>query len=628
MPKTLSKILLILFLSLSIFGCKNGYKVKDYLSDLATITGFNEETYLDDLRSYGIIDNLDMNNLNQSLSKDFVLETSERFFLEREEYERFLKEDLIVDLNKKSSVNQAEAITIIELLAKHINNIVFKEENNLLENKVTHLDNYSLNKDVLFTEDSLQKDELVYLIQDEKYARVDEVLLTGYKLSYDGDFFKEIDLSANEKELDFSKVEIVEYEGNTSAYTNNNYLMLSSEKENFLKDFELSYVTSKNGLDIRLQRNKDDKKVCLDFTLSNIKTTYKIANDKDSDQKSSYFKVNFNVSQKASVSSGKYKYYYLDYRDLEADDFFLSVNKAVHTKNDALEASIPICTLKLPIGEIPTLYLNVDVLLNAYVSGKVELLIENKGYVGFECRNKTVRLIKDIENKADLILGANTKAAASLNFNLTLANMRLCDAQVSLGIKGSVSTILHLYDENNQKESVNSDIEYYALDDIAKENNNVFVCGDVSLNWVLDVTFNTSKTKLYKFGLNRKFEILNKEDQVFGNKTHIENFHFVETCTRKKKANFQNNSLNLDSDKIVLNTYSFVIIKDKEATINIKGLPSGYTQSDVVLKSEDESVATISGFKVKAIKLGSTRIVVSTKDDKYKSYINILVSTG
>ena len=57
MPKTLSKILLILFLSLSIFGCKNSYKVKDYLSDLATITGFNEETYLDDLRSYGIIDN-------------------------------------------------------------------------------------------------------------------------------------------------------------------------------------------------------------------------------------------------------------------------------------------------------------------------------------------------------------------------------------------------------------------------------------------------------------------------------------------------------------------------------------------------------------------------------------------
>ena len=71
-----------------------------------------------------------------------------------------------------------------------------------------------------------------------------------------------------------------------------------------------------------------------------------------------------------------------------------------------------------------------------------------------------------------------------------------------------------------------------------------------------------------------------------------------------------------------------MIIKDKEATINIKGLPSGYTQSDVVLKSEDESVATISGFKVKAIKPGSTRIVVSTKDDKYKSYINILVSTG
>lgn len=613
---------------LSLFGCKESYRVEDYLKDLSYITGFDTTNYLEELETYGIIDEADKKELNKPLKGEFVLRTCERFFLVDDDLDTFLSEAEIVDINKKTSIHKKEAKLIIELLAKHINNIVFEKENKIIENGVLHLEEYSLNKDILISEKKLKKDDLLYLEKDNKYARVDEVLEMGYRLSYEGDFLEEIEISDYDVQVDMSKAEIVEYQGNTSSYTNNNYLMLSKEKEDFLSGFELTYVTKKNGLDVRLEKDDNGSKVYFGFTLSNIKTTYKIANDKDKDQKSSYFKVSFNASQKAGYSNGKYNYYYLDYRELNAQDFVSSVKKAVHTKNDALEASIPICTLKLPIGEIPTLYLNVDVLLNFYFSGKVELVIENKGYAGFECRNGCIRLIKDIENKADFILGANTKAAAALNFNLSIANMRLCDAQLSLGIKGTLSSILHLYDENAKKDSINSEIEYYALDEIAKENNNVLVCGDVSLNWVLDVIFNTSKTQLYKYGLNRKFEILNKDDQIFGNKTHLENFHFVEKCTRKEKTNFQNNSLNLNSNKIVLGSYSLVIVKGKSVQINILSLPEGYKNADIVLESEDTSVAGIDGLSVKAIKPGSTRIIVKTNDDKHKSYINILVSTG
>ena len=627
MLKTSSKVLLILLLTFGVFGCKNTYKVKDYLQDLANITGFSNENYLEDLSSYGIIDDEDKKELNKSLKGYFLLNTCQRYFDNHENYKDFLNENKVVDLNKEASISRNEAIEIIELLAKHINNKTFKNENKVEENNVNHLSDYELKDEILITQTKLKKDELIFLIEDEKYYKIEEVLDEGYRLSTNGDFFSQIEISAFEKDIDLADAEIIEYQGNTSAYTNNNYLMLKSEKEDFLKGFKLSYVTKRNGLDIRLEKDDSGTRTYFDFTLSNLKATYKIANNKETDEKSSYFKVNFNSSQKVGVSTGKYKYYYLDYRELDSKDFLSSAKKAIHTKNDILEASIPICTLKIPIAEIPTLTFNVDVLLNIYLSGKVELVINNSGYVGFECRNGAIRLIKEIDNKANFILGANTKAAAALNFNLNIANMRLCDAELSLGIKGSVSSILHLYDNSNE-EIVESDIEYYALDEAARENTNVLVCGDVSLNWVLDVAFNTAKTQLYKFGLSKKYEILNKDDQIFQNKTHIENFNFVDECTRKKKQNFNNTSLNLNSDNILLSSYSLVIVKGGEKEIHIKSLPSGYKIKDLLFESENENIALVKNGKVYAKELGSTRIKIKTSDEKYAAYINILVSTG
>ena len=254
-------------------------------------------------------------------------------------------------------------------------------------------------------------------------------------------------------------------------------------------------------------------------------------------------------------------------------------------------------------------------------------MVANKGYAGFECRNGAMRLIKDIDNTADFILGANSKASAALNFNLSLAGMRLSDVELALGIKASLSSIMHLYDENGKDNPVSSDIEYYALDEISRENSDVLICGDVSLNWVMDIQVNTSKTRLYRFGLNKKFEILNKDNQVFGNKTHIENFQFVDKCTRKNKTVIKNEELNLNSDRIILNKYSLVVKVNESAEIPVKSLPQNYKLSDLVITS-DKDIVDISGLKLYAKTIGSCIITISTADGRFNSYLNVLVSTG
>ena len=624
------KLIVCTALFLCLTGCKDSYKVKDYLKDLSMITGVCEdENYLYELEKYGIIADEDKSILNRKLSADYLLKSCRKFFLDENYYNEFLNETLIRDITK-TSVEKQEAIEIIKLLAQYINNQKFEEENEVIENpEVIHIDSYIKEGEKLSCGEKLKLNDRVYLEKDKSYHSIKEINLDGtYSLSEEGDFFEAFSISQNDVDIDFENAQIKEYQGNTSSYFNNSFMMLKSEKEEkTLFGFKLSYVTKKNGIDIRLERNEDGMKIYYDFSLSGVKTTYKVADDVTSDKKSSYFKVDFNISNKLGVSSGKYNYYYLDYRELEAADFLSSVKNAIHTKNDAIEASIPICTISTPISAVPTLNFNVDILMNIYISGKIELVAANKGYAGFECRNGAVRLIKDIDNTADFILGANSKAAAALNFSLSLANMRLSDIELALGIKASLSSIMHLYDENGKDNPVSSDIEYYALDEISRENNDVAICGDVSLNWVMDIQVNTSKTKLYRFGLNKRFEILDKDNQVFGNKTHIENFQFVDKCTRKNKTAIKNEGLNLNSDKIILDKYSLVVKVNESADIPVKSLPLNYELSDLKISS-DKDIVDIAELRLYARSIGSCIITISTSDGKYNSYLNVLVSTG
>ena len=60
----------------------------------------------------------------------------------------------------------------------------------------------------------------------------------------------------------------------------------------------------------------------------------------------------------------------------------------------------------------------------------------------------------------------------------------------------------------------------------------------------------------------------------------------------------------------------------------IKALPNGYSNSDLIISSDDTSIVIADGLVLKAIKVGSTKINIVTKDNKYSAYINILVSTG
>ena len=129
MLRDLIKILLCTVLIVSLSGCKDSYKVQNYLEDLALTTGIgDEENYLYELEEYGIITSEDKSILNRKLSADYVLKSCHNYFTDEDYYNDFLNETLIKDISK-SSIERSEAIKIIKLLAQYINNQKFAEEN-------------------------------------------------------------------------------------------------------------------------------------------------------------------------------------------------------------------------------------------------------------------------------------------------------------------------------------------------------------------------------------------------------------------------------------------------------------------------------------------------------------------
>ena len=143
----------------------------------------------------------------------------------------------------------------------------------------------------------------------------------------------------------------------------------------------------------------------------------------------------------------------------------------------------------------------------------------------------------------------------------------------------------------------------------------------------MDLLINTSKTKMNKLGFSKTFTILDDDNQVFGNLHHIENGHFVDSCTRKKRNKIKTMD-KVKSDKIVLDSYAEVLKINETYQIIIKDLPEGYTDNDLMYSSKNNEIASVYGMTITGHKPGAVQIEVKTKDNKYLSVVNILVSTG
>lgn len=618
MRQALNKVIKIVLslLSLSLlFSCKSKEYITtyEYLKELSYKTGItlalDKENILSDLKEYGIYKDSDNELLDKNLTYRYMLDSVLLF-----------NEGELVELNYKDEdeVERKDAIKLIDKLAEIINNKTFDtiEEHKFKQEVKEETNSLKLN-DIYFDEESNSYKKIVG-IKNGQYETVDA--------SFD-EIFEELKISSSE-EINFDEAVIID-EGvvEESEYESENYNLLAAKRHVLnVKGYRISYKVTSGVIDFRITKDSDINGY-VDFTLSNIKPSYKW-DYKDGKINEAYFKVDYKLASEVGVSKAKRKSYTVDLSNLDKSSILSTIKSAIKKQSKDVEATIKICSIKTPIPSIPLAYLNVDVLARVYVDGKIDIVATMDNTTGFEINSNGFRFINDGKQDVDFNISASARAVAGVNFNIEAINFRLMDLEVTAGVKASCKPIIHIYDSDGNMESEESDLDYTELNEVADGNDNLKVCADVSLNWVLDVDINTSKSLLYKFGLSRSKEILNKKNQVLGNMTHIENGHFVKKCTRKGNVTKKTETKELDVNKIMLEKYSVAINLGQTYEIPIKALPNGYSKADLVITSNDESVASVSGLIVKGNKIGSTKISIETNDHKYSAAINILISTG
>lgn len=636
--KKIITCLLTLLVFLTCVSCKavKPYLSADYLNMLVNKVGLgdgdNSEESLNNLISWGVIEK--EKEIAEYLNYNFLAYTINRLIENEDESLKSLKDDGFVKKGVKEDdlVSEEIALGVIDKAVSLINNKTFSPKYEYSEkDEIEKDDEYVLSGDYLKCNARYKIGDLVYLENDGVYKKIKALYNDGYLVedAYFEEVMEEFDIEDSfeidfEDSFDISGEVYDEY-----SYANHDKNLLASKTKTFNSNgFRVSYNFKSSGISARISKNVDGYNLFFDIAISNIKPSYKWQY-KDGKLNNAYFKVDYKSVEEVGVSIGRYKNYTLDFKDVDSSSFLNLANSIIKKKDDEVAAIVKICEIKTPIPSVPSLFFNIELLAKIYVSGKVEVVLSNTHNQGFEIKDGHFRLISDSTRDIDFKIGASAKASLGINFNLEAVSFRLMDIEVDAGIKASVSTIVHLYDKEGNKVSLDNDLVYSTVDELAKENKDVKVCGDISLNWLFEIRFNTSKTLLYKFGLWYKKEILDDNVQVFGNKTHIENFVLVDKCTRKERyKNSESVTQNYNVDKILLYKYSKVINLNEEYAIEIKNLPNGYTVNDLIYTSLDNNIVIVDKGVVKGLKIGSCEVKISTTDNLYSASINILVSSG
>lgn len=636
---------------MDLVGCdkKEVYTRMMWLEDVATSSGIYQDDILGDLFDWGVIDELE--DPDKELDVDYVAYTAANLI--GEESEMVLIDDIakseypdelivavahdVIELDDQRAhpqkrVTEDEADIYIDRILRIINNRAFKDQNTVeFSEEITYFEDLQESEGYYPITEDLKIGTYVFDQKDEKIYEVLAKDEEGYKLkeiSFD-EAIEKIKIQGTINDLDLTKAQI-EIDGEmiekTSIYAQDGVDRLAGFKPSgvFEKgDLRISYSIALNKLHLHVSKKTERGiNVYFDGDIYDITPSYKWDYE-PRNIKEAYLKVDFKTGEEFGMSIGRYHTLYGDVSALDTNDFFNSLKDFMKPKEDLLETSFTIMKIKVPISGMPIATFDIEVKLNFYLSGKVEVALATDNALGLEIRNNHLRLIFDHDEDLDFNVNASASSTLSVIFSLHLIK-DLVDLRFNGGIKALVGATVHMYDSEGYLKSTKADGQYDALKELG-DKNDVFVCADISLSWILNVELNSDKTLAHTLGFGKKLTILDEDDQIFLNKSHIEKGHFVEKCTYRDRLINEIDKIEVSEDRIRLEAYSLVVRDEKK--IAIKSIPNGYSSKDIRYESEDQSICLVDEEGViTPIKSGTTRVRIYTKDQKHEAFMNILVS--
>ncbi len=358
---------------------------------------------------------------------------------------------------------------------------------------------------------------------------------------------------------------------------------------------------------------------------------------------------------------------------IKNNGFQKQINDSIHGTLSKLQGkagkTIKICDV--PVYTNGVVSFNIIVQLKFSISGQVELVVTTSNAKGIEYKNGNIRYIKEEKKDTDIKLSAKAELTLYIGAAFKAVGVNIVGLGMEGGIGAKGSVIIHVIDQDKHLiTEVNTEVDLSVTEgkisslrglSISSENGknitlNAEICFDYKVYGILKFTLDTESVigKIFK----------GSEIEIYGEKNatidawsgHIEDGVNVKKCTREYKieddeekttevveensqedstASNNNESANqnennddsiLNSEYLDIDTYFISLAVGETCNIRIEKIPTGYEQSDVIFKSLDESIVKVdSNGKISAISSGTTKIVVQTKDGKFKQECTMYV---
>ena len=427
-------------------------------------------------------------------------------------------------------------------------------------------------------------------------------------------------------EADFSTAEITDLNGKDiiqEAYSfteNTAFRLMAFHEKKKVKEiggFTVSYETSRDGISIQASKTSaGGMNIYAGLELNGVGVDYKW-DIQNKEVKEAYLRICCTAGERlgAERSAGWQKQ--VNPAGLSKENFLQTVRSALKDGQSDEVLSLPVCRIRFPIPEVPGAAVYCELNLDVSASGRAEISFGQSAVFGMEVRNGSVRPVSSFTNTPKAMIEASTSVLSEIGFALKAAGCRLSDIVIHAGLDSTVISTVHQYDKNGGHTSAVTDLPADLVNEMSSADDGILVCSDIKAGWVSDIDINSTDSACGKLGLSMNIPLLKDAQANVFPKTHMENFHFVDRCTRTdREKNLPYEELP-ESEQISLSVYSMIMDPGETGTLQVTHIPAGYDASSLRTASQDPSVAAVSGLNIKAVSEGSTVVTVSTSDGKY-----------
>ena len=485
-----------------------------------------------------------------------------------------------------------------------------------------------------FTSGDPAQPEAVYRIQktEEKEDGIHAIIEPAKA----EDVFSAID-AAETFEVDFTKAKIIDAIDGTVIQDSDTLMDFTTpaalrsfgyEKTHEINGYHISYSVSATGIKAEVtKKTKNGLEVFGNLQISSVKPSYRWKTENGTIQ-DGYFTMEFQSAENLGASIDSYRKLYGDFSKVEPGNFLGTIRNLFQEHADPADITLPLAKIVIPVPSQPLLTLLMQLELTIRAEGKAQLALSQDNCIGMEIRNGHMRRIGHSDMNAQAMLQADTALLGGVKMAMKLAGMSIADMKTEAGAKAKADALVHLYDNQNNHAMVRADgLPSDFVEDLSDGNENVFSCTDITAYKTIDIRFNSADTLAGRAGLSADVVIADEKngEMIPGLNGHWENGHRVAKCTRKDRPQAKDTGPVVESDQIRIADYSMILDPGETKSVQIRALPKGYSAKDLVLTSDNPSVAGTSALTVTGKAEGSSIIHIRTSDGKYEVSCSVLV---